>query len=194
MVVYTDTKYLTADTRSAVQRLMDILNAKGLNPRIVYTYRSPETQLALFKEAQANEAWNKANPDQPKRPVPTKTLHSWHENGRGVDIDISPLTSEGSSTELDNVFFFLQTALSLGFHINPSSPDPPYIDMNNLWDWHHLEYRNGRATWEQAMNEYNELGLAPGSTAMASIGDGGSGLLTLGIIGAGLYLLFGRGV
>lgn len=134
MNVYNNIRYLTPDTQQAVVRFANFLDSKGLSPKIGETFRTADRQRALFNQSILE-----------KHPV-TKTLDSWHEVGRAVDLDISPATTE-------MIPQFIAWAESFGFH-SIATPE------NGYWDWHHIEFRGGRTYWE-ALAEYNALGLAP---------------------------------
>ena len=168
MVVFTKTDYLTSDTAHAAEGMMAALNAKGLHPKILETYRSPQRQKSLYDRSQKLVASGHA-------PV-TKTNQSWHETGRAIDWQISP-------SDINSIIAFLTIAQTFGFH---TMADP--VDIENaisagtltdgmLWDWHHVEFRNNRK-WPQAFAEYQEY-------LRRGVGSAGVGTVLGGILTAG---------
>lgn len=173
MVVYNHLDYLTDDTQGAAKKLWNKLDAKGLHPHIDETYRSEERQNKIWQVSQSLVAAGQA-------PL-TKTQHGWHPTGRAIDWSISPAT-------LDNIIFFLQSAQDIGFR---TLHDPAQVQADraagktpDLWDWHHVEYRNNR-TWKQAIAEYHELA-AGRKVATVNFGSVVGSLLSLGAISSAL--------
>ena len=183
MVVYNKLEYLTDDTERVSRQFLGILAAHLLHPVVSETYRSKERQNSLYTASQKLKAQGLSEL--------TKTNESWHEPGRALDIKIRPATPQ-------NILFFLETARSLGFRTIPSqdsidalrqaitdNPTDPDISGIDLWDWGHVEFRNGR-TWSQAMQEYALLPRAPQqpaqSTGLASLIPGSSGGSPLGMM------------
>lgn len=175
MVVYTSLAPLTDDTQEALRIFLAHLRDAGLSPVVAETYRTPERQHDLYTYSKSHNVQI------------TKTPTGWHTVGRAADINISPAT-------IANILYFLTTAQSLGFHVLPdvaaveglvaSGAGDAEIDKH-LWDWHHLEYRNGR-TRNQAAREYAELGRRP-ETGIAF-----SPLVTAAAV-VGAFLSFGNG-
>lgn len=162
MLVHNDLRYLTEDTRAALLSLARVLDAKGLHPKVGWTFRPQWVQdkfydksLELIKHGSA--------------PI-TKTNHSWHTVGRAVDLDISPAS-------IDNIKDYLRFARNFGFH---TMYDPDNLKTRLvhgvavplLWDWHHLEYRAGR-NYETAYNEYEQLHLDPPTSRASFLGQTG---------------------
>lgn len=172
MIVYNDSRWLTDDTQLALARFVDALRAHAIRVTIGETYRTPERQAAIWKRSQERIAAGKS-------PL-TKTQHSWHTTGRAADVDIYPAT-------IENIAFYIETARALGFK---TMVDPEKIQgdivagvkVPDYWDWHHIEYRNGR-DFNTAFAEYGELDRSPRVQSAGLAGMMQFGAIAMSILG-----------
>lgn len=170
---YNELRWLTPDARDAISIFIQRLSAMNLSPKVAETYRPQATQDKYVAKSAVLVSQGKA-------PV-TKTSHSWHSVGRAADIDISP-------SDLTNILAYLDLARDLGLHtiadpdkVRAAQADGNRAALNNaLWDWHHVEFRNGR-TYDKAKIEYAAL-LKRGPSTGPELAELVSGALTLGAI------------
>lgn len=156
--VYTDLSYLTPDMHERVNKLIAYLHSKGIATHVSQTFRTAETQAKLYSDStKAVEAG---------RSPATYTDQSFHEVGRAIDLDVIPMTSaagRASGNEFDNVTIMLDAWERMGGETMRrwwGKKSHFGTTIKEWFDWHHLEFRNGR-TWAEAKEEYDALGKAP---------------------------------